>query len=158
LRSQSAERWVEARDLFVGMFTTLLEPEELLVEGVIPAMPSRSGSATLEIARRSHDFALVGVAAVVTLDDRGACQEARLVFFSVGDRPVEASQAARALIGQIPTPEAIRAAAEIAAQEDVDPSSDIHASAEFRRHLVKVLARRALQLAFERARGQANSR
>jgi CO/xanthine dehydrogenase FAD-binding subunit len=154
LQSLSGERWVAARDLFVGMFTTLLEPDEILVEGVLPVLPARSGTALVEIARRSHDFALVGVAVVVSLNDRGACQDARIVYLSVGDRPVEANQAASTVIGQPLTPEVIQAAAEIAAQKDVAPSSDIHASAEYRRHLVRVLTRRALKLAFERASRQ----
>jgi carbon-monoxide dehydrogenase medium subunit len=134
------------------MFTTLLEPDELLVEVALPPMPPRSGWAFLEVARRHHDFALVGVAAVVTLDEGNRCQRVRLVLFSVGDGPVLARQAAEALIGQVPTPEAIRAAAEIAATADIDPGSDIHASAEYRRHLANVLSRRALEQAFERAR------
>lgn len=151
LRSQAAERWVPAKDLFVGMFTTALEPDEILVEGAFPALPPRSGTALVEVARRSHDFALVGVAVVVTLDERETCQRAKIVFLSVGDRPVEATQAAGALVGQRPTSEVIQSAAEMAAHMDVDPSSDIHASADYRRHLVEVLSRRALNLAFERA-------
>ena len=74
-----------------------------------------------------------------------------MVFLSVGDGPVEAHQAAEILRGQAPTPEAIEAAADTAASTDVDPSSDIHASADYRRHLVKVLTRRSLGQAFERA-------
>jgi carbon-monoxide dehydrogenase medium subunit len=151
LRSQTGERWVQADEFFVGMFTTLLEPDELLVEVALPSMPPRSGWSFLEVARRHHDFALVGVTAVVTLDDRNQCQQARLVLFSVGDGPVLARGAAETLIGQVPTPEAIRAAAETAANADIDPGSDIHASAEYRRHLANVLCRRALQRAFERA-------
>jgi CO/xanthine dehydrogenase FAD-binding subunit len=151
LRSQVGERWVRAEEFFVGMFTTLLEPEELLVEIALPAMPLRSGWSFLEVARRHHDLALVGVTALVTLDKRDRCQQARLVLFSVGDRPVLAHQAAEMLIGQAPTPEAIRAAAETAATADIDPGSDIHASAEYRRHLAAVLSRRALTQAFERA-------
>ncbi len=151
LRSQGGERWVQADEFFVGMFTTLLEPEELLVEIALPAMPPRSGWSFLEVARRHHDFALVGVTAVVTLDDRGQCQQTRLVLFSVGDGPVLAHQAARTLVGQAPTPEVIRAAAETAAHADIDPGSDIHASAEYRRHLANVLSRRTLTQAFERA-------
>jgi carbon-monoxide dehydrogenase medium subunit len=151
LRSQAGERWVRADEFFVGMFTTLLEPDELLVEIALPAMPPRSGWSFLEVARRHHDLALVGVAAVVTLDDRNQCQQARLVLFSVGDGPVLARGAAETLIGQAPTPEAIRAAAETAANADIDPGSDIHASAEYRRHLANVLSHRALQQAFERA-------
>jgi len=151
LRNKAGERWVSADEFFVGLFTTLLEPDELLVEVTVPPMPPRSGWSFLEVARRHHDFALVGVAAVVTLDDKDQCQQARLVLFSVGDRPIEARQAAETLRGQAPTPEAIRAAAETAANADIDPASDIHASAGYRRRLAKVLAQRALAQAFERA-------
>jgi carbon-monoxide dehydrogenase medium subunit len=152
LRSQAGERWVAADEFFIGFFTTALEPDELLVEVALPPMPPRSGWSFLEVARRHGDYALVGVGAVVTLDDKGQCHQARLVFLSVGDGPVEAHQAAEMLTGQIPSPEAIRAAAETAAKADVDPGSDIHASAEYRRHLVQVLARRALEQALERAK------
>lgn len=151
LRSQKrGERWVNAQDFFVGLFTTLLEPDELLVEIRLPPMSPHSGWSFLEVARRHHDFALVGVAAVVTMDN-GTCKQARLVYFSVGDSPVEARQAEAVLQGQPPTAEAIREAAETAARADVDPQSDINASADYRRHLVKVLGRRALTQAFERA-------
>jgi carbon-monoxide dehydrogenase medium subunit len=152
LRSQSGEREAAASEFFLGMFTTLLEPQELLVEATFPAMPARTGWALMEVARRPHDFALVGVAAVLSLDDQERCQDTRIVFLSVGDGPVTAHHAAEVLRGQVPTPELMRAAAETAAADDVDPSSDIHASAAYRRHLVKVLTRQALELAFERAK------
>lgn len=154
LRSQKGERWVQANDFFVSIFTTLLEPDELLVEVALPTLPPRTGWALEEVARRPHDFALVGVAAVVTLDERNICQAARIVFLSVGDGPVEAPQAASVLAGQALTSETIRAAAETAASADIDPGSDIHASADFRRHLAGVLARRALIRAYERAGGK----
>ena len=76
-----------------------------------------------------------------------------MVFLSVGDGPVDARQAAEMLTGQVPTLEAIRLAAEKAASDEIDPGSDIHASAEYRRHLAKVLARRVLTQAFDRAKG-----
>lgn len=152
LRSQSGEREAAASEFFLGMFTTLLEPQELLVEATFPAMPARTGWALMEVARRPHDFALVGVAAVLSLDDQERCQDTRIVFLSVGDGPVTAHHAAEVLRGQVPTPELMRAAAETAAADDIDPSSDIHASAAYRRHLVKVLTRQALELAFERAK------
>jgi carbon-monoxide dehydrogenase medium subunit len=152
LRSQAGERWVPADEFFVGLFATVLEPDELLVEVALPPMPPRSGGTFREITRRHHDFCMAGVAAVVTLqDDSDRCKQARLVFLGVGDGPVDARQAAEMLIGQVPTPEAIRAAAETAASDEIDPGSDIHASAEYRRHLANVLARRALEQAFERA-------
>jgi carbon-monoxide dehydrogenase medium subunit len=158
LRSQKrGERWVPADEFFVGLFTTALEPDELLIEVTLPPMPPRSGWSFLEVARRHHDFALVGVAAVATLDrtddpSEARCEQARLVYFSVGDGPVEAHQATAQLRNQVPTPEAIREAAETAGEVDTDPNTDINASAEYRRHLVKVLGRRALTEAFERAR------
>jgi carbon-monoxide dehydrogenase medium subunit len=151
LRNQNGERWVPANEFFMGLFTTVLEPDELLLEVALPSMPVRSGWSLMEVARRPHDFALVGVAAVVSLDENKLCQQVRMVFLSAGDVPMVAHQAAELLKGQAPTPEAIHAAAEIAASEDIDPGSDIHATAEFRRHLANVLARRALEQAFKRA-------
>ena len=151
LRSQSGERWVSADEFFVGLFTTVLEPAELLVEVALPPMPPRSGWSLMEVARRPHDFALVGVAVAVSLDAKGLCQRARMVFLSVGDNPMVAHKAAESLQGQAPTPEAIRAAAQIAASDDIDPGGDIHATAAFRRHLASVLSRRALEQAFTRA-------
>jgi CO/xanthine dehydrogenase FAD-binding subunit len=153
LRSQNGERWVSANEFFIGLFTTVLEPDELLVEVALPSMPARSGWSLMEVARRPHDFALVGVAAVVSLDENGNCEQARMVFISAGDSPMVAHQAAESLKGQVPTQESINAAAEIAASKEIDPSSDIHATAEFRRHLANVLCRRALEQAFQRAAG-----
>ena len=153
VRSQKGERWVPAGEFFIGSFTPALEPEEMLTEINLPRLPERSGWSLMEVARRHNDFALVGVAAVVTLDEDGNCETARMVFLSAGDRPMEAYQAAELLKGQAPTAEAILAAAEKASSADIDPGSDIQATAEFRRHLANVLARRALDEAFERARG-----
>lgn len=151
LRNRAGERWVTADDFFVGTFSTVLQPDELLIEVALPPLPPRSGWSYRQVARQHGDYAMVGAAAMVALDDRGRCGEARLVFLGVGDRPVVARQAAQALIGQSPTPEAIRNAAAIAARADVDPGSDIHASAAYRRHLTEVLTRHALGEAFERA-------
>jgi len=153
LRGQNGERWVPADEFFVGLFTTVLEPDELLVEVALPPMPARAGWSLMEVARRPHDFALVGVAALVSLDENDRCEQARMVFISAGDGPMVAYQAAEALKGQAPTQEAIKAAVEIATSEEIDPSSDIHATAEFRRHLANVLCRRALEQAFQRAAG-----
>lgn len=149
LRSQAGERWVSADDFFLGLFFTALGPDELLMEVTLPAMPPRTGWAFREMARRPGDYALVGVTAVVTLDERDRCEDARLVFFGVGEGPVVAQQAAGTLKGEVPTPEVIHAAAEAAAGADIDPSSDVHATAEFRRHLARVLARQVLTEAFE---------
>jgi carbon-monoxide dehydrogenase medium subunit len=154
LRSPAGERWVLATEFFLGPFFTALDVGELLVEIELPPKPPRSGWCFKEITRRHHDFAMAGVAVLVTLDaDKGQCEQANVVLFSVGDGPVQARQAAEALKGQAPTPEAIVAAAEAAANDDIDPGGDIHASAEYRRHLARVLTHQALTQAFDRARG-----
>jgi CO/xanthine dehydrogenase FAD-binding subunit len=153
LRSQNGERWVPAGEFFIGLFTTVLEPDELLVEVALPSMPVRSGWSFMEVARRPHDFALAGTAVVVSLDEDGCCEQARIVFLSAGESPMLAQRAAESLKGQSPTQESIQAASEIAASEEIDPSSDIHATADFRRHLANVLCRRALEQAFQRAAG-----
>jgi CO/xanthine dehydrogenase FAD-binding subunit len=152
LRNQNSERWVPANEFFVGLFTSALEPDELLVEADIPALPERSGYALEEVSRRPHDFAMVGVATVVTLDKNDHCQQARIVLFSVGDGPVLANQASELLAGKQLTSETIHAAAETAAKKDIDPGTDIHASAEYRRHLAEMLTMRALERAYNRAR------
>ena len=157
VRNREAERWVSATDFFQGLFETALEPEELLVEIAVPSMPPRSGWAFQEIARRHGDYALVGVAAVVALDEGDTCAGARIVFLSVGTVPVEASEAATLLEGETVSDAAIAEASRVAAYSDIEPRSDIHASAEYRRHLAEVLCRRALRGAFARARAGRSS-
>jgi CO/xanthine dehydrogenase FAD-binding subunit len=149
--SQSGAREISAQEFFLGLFTTAVQAGELLTEIRIPPPAARSGYAFQEMSRRHGDFALVGVAAVVRLDDKGRCDEARVALLSVGDRPTLAAQAANALKGQMPSAESIRGAAEVAATSDIDPPSDIHASARYRRQLANVLTRRVLERAFERA-------
>jgi carbon-monoxide dehydrogenase medium subunit len=150
-RSAAGERSIPAAEFFKGMLETALGPDELLVEIALPPLPERSGTSFLEMARRHGDYALVGVAAVVTLDPRGRCKAVRLSLLSVGDGPVLATEAGKVLAGQTPSEELLRAAGDAAATRDVDPPSDIHASAAYRRQLVAVLTRRALGRAFERA-------
>ena len=152
LHSPRGKRLVAAEAFYTGLFTTALAPDELLVEIAIPRAASRRGSAFAEVSRRHGDYALAGVAAVVALDDAGRCRDARIALLSVGDGPVLARKAAKAITGEEPTVDAIQGAADAAASKDVDPPGDIHASAAYRRQLVSVLVRRTLQRAFERAR------
>jgi carbon-monoxide dehydrogenase medium subunit len=152
LRGPSGARVVAADDFFTGLFGTALEPEEMLVEIEVPAAAPGTGFAFDELSRRHGDFALAGVAATVRVDDEGRCIDARIALLSVGDGPVLAAGAASALAGQLPSAEAIRAAAHAAAQADIDPPGDIHASPAYRRQLVEVLVTRVLPRAFERAR------
>jgi len=151
LCSQRGERWVAARDFYVGLFATALAPDEVLVEIVLPPLPPRTGWSIQEIARRRGDYALVGVATTVTLDERGNCAQACIALLSVGEGPVQALRATAMLQGQTPTPALIAEAARTAATVDIEPNGDIHASAAFRRHLAQVLVRQALTEAFARA-------
>lgn len=156
LRAQSAraERWIAADDFFLGLFTTALAPDEMLVEVALPPLPAHTGTAFVEFARRRGDYALMGVAAVVTLDGSGLVQRARLVFLNAGERPALAPGAAAQLEGRKPTPDLIAEAARLAAENEIAPSGNVHASPAYQRHLAAVLTRRAVERAVERA-GQA---
>ena len=150
VQSSGGQRWLAADTFMTGLFVTALEPGELVVAIEIPPMAPRTGWAFLEMARRHGDFALAGVACTLTLDSAGTCESARIAAFGVGDGPVLCNRAASVLAGAAPEPKVItEAAAAVAA--DVDPPSDIHASAEYRRSLVEVLTNRALTRAVERA-------
>ena len=153
-RGPGGERWIAAQEFFTGLFETALEPDELLVEIALPELPARTGWAFREISRRRGDYALVGVAAVVTVGRLGRVKDARLTFLSVGEGPVPAVKAQEGLRGQKPTVEAIAAAADVAATEDIEPSGDIHASEPYRRHLARILSVDVLTRASERARNR----
>ena len=152
VRSLTHARWIPAREFYTGLFATAAQPEEMLIEVAFPSLPPRSGWAFDEVARQHGAYALCGAAAVIALTNEGAVERAKLVFLSVGDGPVEATQAATLLLGERPTPAAIRAASETAAMQDIDPVGDIHAGPAFRRHLARVLANRVLTRAIETAR------
>ena len=149
IASARGERTVPATEFFTELFATVLEPDELLLDVTLPPLPPRTGYAFEEIARRHGDYALVGVAVTVTLDEAGRCDEARIVFLSVGEGPVEATRAASVLAGQTPSEDLLRQAAATAAADDIDPPQDVHASKPYRRRLAEVLTRRALTTAYE---------
>jgi carbon-monoxide dehydrogenase medium subunit len=153
LRAQSArgERWIGASDFFLGLFTTALAPDEMLVEVALPPLPAHTGTAFVEFARRRGDYALMGVAAVVTLDAAGLIQQARLVYLNAGEGPVLAAQAAAQLAGRPPTAEVLTEAARLAAESEIAPSGNVHATPAYQRHLAAVLTRRAVARAVERA-------
>jgi carbon-monoxide dehydrogenase medium subunit len=151
-RRTGGERWIDAEAFFPSLFSTSLEPEEILVEIAVPSLPRRTGYAFMEFARRHGDYAQTGVAAIVRLDDSGYCRQARLVYLNVGETPMVAGQAAAALIGHIPTVDLIADVARRAARDEIDPTGDIHATADYKRHLAAVLGRRAIETAVARAR------
>lgn len=145
------EKTARPSEFFRSYMTTSLEPDELLAEVRFPPPKPRTGGAWIELARRHGDYALVGVAALLTLGEDGKCEAARLVYSGVAPMPFDAIEATNLLIGQEPTGEAFASVAERAASQS-EPGSDIHASAGYRRHLVGALTRRALGRALERAR------
>jgi aerobic carbon-monoxide dehydrogenase medium subunit len=150
-RNVSGERWIEAKDFFVGMFTTALEPDEILAEIEVPFMPPRTGWSFLEVAPRAGDYAMMGVAALVTLDETGKCQDAKLVYLNAGDGPVDATEAAQLLQGESFSDELINSAAQTASGTEINPFGNIHASVEYQRHLANVLTKKALRIAVQRA-------
>lgn len=144
--SQSGDRAIPAADFFQSVFTTALEPTEILTGVRIPGLPDRTGWGFEELARRHGDFAIIGVAVVLSLRPDGAIAAARLAYAGGGDRPTRAPRAEAALVGQQPTAESFAAAAQIASEE-IDPPSDMHGSADYRRTIAVVLTRRALEAA-----------
>ena len=144
------DRTIKAADFFSGFFTTALEPDEILTEVRIPRQAAGTGSAFEEVARRHGDFAMVGAAAMVRLED-GKIADARVALTGVSDVPVRATEAEAILEGAEPSDEAFATAAEESAKS-LSPPADLHGSSAYRRHVTAVLMRRALKLAAQRAR------
>ena len=145
------ERRVPMDSFFVGVRRTVLAADELLLEIVVPALGPRSGGHYLRhTPRRELDIAVVGVAAQITLAG-DVCERARIALASVAPTPVRALAAEQALVGQSITPALIERVAGLAV-EAAEPISDQRGSADFRRHLVRVLTRRTLTTALQRAR------
>jgi carbon-monoxide dehydrogenase medium subunit len=153
VRSARHQRILSAEQFFLGHFTTAMADDELLTEVRVPEGPTGAGWAFREVARRSGDFALVGVAAMVALNAEGRIDEARLCLFGVADRAIRAATAEASLAGAEPTT-AVFAAAAAEAVEALEPASDVHGSSEFRSHLARVTVRRALEAAATNAGGQ----
>jgi aerobic carbon-monoxide dehydrogenase medium subunit len=140
--SRRAQRAIAAADFFRGIYTTALEPGEVVTALRVPLAASRWRSGFDELARRHGDFALAGLAARLRVE-RGAIGEARLVFFGVGTRPVRARAAEAELVGRSAAADAL-AAAGCALDGDLDPPGDIHGSPALRRHLARVLLSRVV--------------
>jgi carbon-monoxide dehydrogenase medium subunit len=148
-RGPRGSREIAAADFFQTYFTTALEFDEILAEIRLPAPAPRSGAAFVEVSRRHGDFALVGAAATVTLNGDG-CADARVALVGVADTPVDVTRAAEILRGNAITEEAAR---EVGAEASasIDPGSDLHASAAYRKQVAAVVTRRALLQAAVRA-------
>jgi aerobic carbon-monoxide dehydrogenase medium subunit len=149
VRGPSGERVIPAAEWFEGYLTTSRQPDELLTEVRFPAAGPGTGVSFQEVARRHGDFAMVGLATSVTMSE-GAISDARLAFAGVSDVPARATGAEELLAGQRPSAELFDEAARRAAG-DLDPPSDLHGSAEYRKKVAAALVRRGLREAVDNA-------
>ena len=154
--STGDHRTIEAEDFFIDLLTTALQPNEILSEIVIPGLAPRTGTAYAKFGNKASHFAIVGVAASITLSPNGTCEAARLGVTGAGASATRATEAEGLLNGQRlmqgnrPEDAAITAAA-ARAGAGIDFQEDIHASAEYRAHLTTVFAERAIREAVSRA-------
>jgi aerobic carbon-monoxide dehydrogenase medium subunit len=139
-------RTIPATEFFQGFLTTALEPDELLVEVRFPVAAPGTVVAFEEAARRHGDFAMVGVASAVLVRD-GSVADARLALAGVSDAPLRCHEAEQVLAGSAPSMAVIEEAASVATSP-LTPASDLHGSSAYRKHLARVLIRRALLRSF----------
>ena len=149
----SGERVIPIDQFFLGLFTTALQPDEILTEIRVPAPPPRSGGAYVKLERKVGDYATAAAAAQVTLGANGAFDRVGLALTNVGPTPVRSRDAEDALVGKRPSDAAIAEAARVAAEAST-PTPDRRGSVEYKREMARVLAVRALKQALQRAGGQ----
>ena len=157
LRGPNGQRTISWRDLFVTFFTTVIEPVEICDEIIIPKLPSSAGWAFEEFTRRHGDFAVAGVAAVIVADNNDCCTDARLAITGTAPTPIRATQAESFLVGKSLTQTTLDEAGRLVSTE-VEPESDVHATANYRQHLAGALTTRALQRAVERCLSRKDQR
>lgn len=148
-----ATRRIPAGAFFTGLLTTALEPGEILTRVILPAPAGRTGAAYVKLRNKASHYALVGVAAVVTLDAGGQIAAAALGVTGAAATPFRATAAEAALQDGPAGNGAVDAAAAVLRRHNVEWLADLHGSAEYRQHMAEVIARRAIRLAVQRARG-----
>jgi len=144
------ERVIPIEEFFLSLFSTALQPDEILTEIRIPLAPPHSGGAYFKLERKVGDFATAAVAAQVTLDANGVVQKVGIGLTNVGPTPIKAKKAEDFLRGKKLDGASIRQAAQLAADE-AQPSSDLRGPADYKKGLIKELAKRALSRAAQRA-------
>ena len=154
LMSSKGTRIVEADDFFLGALTSDVQENELVTEVNLPPLPQGAGWAFEEVARRAGDFALTAVGVVLHVED-GKIADARIGMMGVADTPMRINDAETILFNQTCDPATLEEVVAAVLQK-IEPSTDLHASAEYRLHLAKVLVRRAVQTAWLRATGEVN--
>ncbi len=150
IRGKDSERWVSAPDLIIGPFMTVIEPTEMLAEVVLPANPPHTGSNYMQVSRQNGGYAQAAVASIVTMDG-DKVKNVRMVLMGVGEMPILSQKAGEMLIGQKPTEETLKALADACATTEIDPATDLHATADYRRTLIRALVVRSLAQSITRA-------
>jgi carbon-monoxide dehydrogenase medium subunit len=148
--SKAGERVFELGEFYTDLFETAMNHDEMILEVQVPPMAAKTAVAYKKFNLLQNDMGVVGVAARITVDASGTCTDARVVLGNAGVTPIRAKSAEKILIGK-KLDEAVLVQAGEAAAGDADPVSDIHASEEFRRHLLKVLTKRMARQAWEQA-------
>jgi len=152
LESATGARAVKAEDFFIDLMTTAIKPGEILTAVSFAPLAAGAGFAYFKHRQPASGFAIVGVAACLTLDKSGKCQGAHIGITGLGAKAFRAKAVENALNGKAADAKVLAYAAAHAA-DGIDPLSDIHASADFRAELARVYTRRALESAVARAKG-----
>jgi carbon-monoxide dehydrogenase medium subunit len=151
IHSPRGRRVADARDFFVASLVTSLEEDEIVTDVEFPRLAAGAGWAFEEIARRAGDFAIAAVAVTISIAE-GKCADVRIGMMGVGETPMRAEEAESLLSGEELSDALLEAAVE-SLRSAIEPNSDLHASADYRRHLAAALARRAIATAWQRALG-----
>ncbi len=150
IASSAPEKIIPIDDFFIGVKQSILQPGEIVTEVLVPGPPAGTGSAFLKLVRTAADIAKINVAVMVQVTDN-TCKEAKIALGSVAPTPIWARRAEELLKGQRLDQKVIEAAAEAAAEE-TKPITDLRSTAEYRKQTAKVLVRRAIAKALERAK------
>ena len=150
LGSKKGDRVMALDDFYTDLFETAMEQDEIVLEVQIPPVPPKTGSAYQKFNLIEDDQGIVAVAVTMTADKDGVCSDAKIILGNAGVTPIRAKSAEKILIGNKLTDKLMVEAGEVASGE-ADPVSDIHASADFRRHLIKVLTKRMVKQAWDQA-------
>ena len=152
LSSASSQRVLKADDFFMAPLTTAIDPGELLTEIRLPAWSQDWRWGFQEVCRRQGDFAMVGAVSLLQIDGAGVCQSACITMFGVGGAPARIRRAEEALVGERIDDSLLEDVSKIVSEE-LDPDSDIHASAAYRKEVGGVIARRTLEAAINSGQG-----
>jgi carbon-monoxide dehydrogenase medium subunit len=152
VRSPTASRTIAVDDFFTDFYTTAMNSDEILTEIHVPIPPAGMGSAYAKLPHPASGYVVVSAGALITRQASGTCASARIAIGGLSSGPVRAVATEIELQGKPLTPQMIAAAAAKAAEE-TDPVEDSYASAEYKRHVATIYARKAIEAAVERAKG-----